>query len=187
MYKENKVALDRLMQDYLGHIVAGAWDKRYQWKALPGTKKLLETLSKMENVKLALVTGNSIETALSKLRSAAIDETLFMENGTGNLLGAFGCDPHEERGDLVKLAANRIGKILPGKPELSGSDLVVIGDTLNDIKCAHDNQVPCIAVTTGIFQATELEDAEVVLENGFSNVADSIKAIVGVKYGQKSI
>ena len=40
---------------------------------------------------------------------------------------------------------------------------VVIGDTPNDIACAHADGVRCVAVTTGPFSAQDLRQADLVL------------------------
>jgi phosphoglycolate phosphatase-like HAD superfamily hydrolase len=52
-------------------------------------------------------------------------------------------------------------------PEIAPKDVVVIGDTLRDVHCAHENGAHCVAVATGGNTRAELEaaGADLVLDD----------------------
>ncbi|CAK8694318.1 unnamed protein product [Clavelina lepadiformis] len=118
--------------------------------------------------------GNLQSTAVLKLKSAGVNLDLFHVENFG-IMGAFGSD-HGVRSKLVEIAKERYCKHL-GVPDIDPNDMVVIGDSPKDISCAHDNGVPCVAVTTGIYSSKDLEDADYVLD-GFNNLDESVEAIV---------
>ncbi|ERN13600.1 hypothetical protein AMTR_s00049p00054760 [Amborella trichopoda] len=68
--------------------------------------------------------------------------------------GGFGSD-HFDRGQLVKIAADRAEKMFPGEIGVR----VHVGDTPNDIKAAEFGGALPIGVGTGIFTREELEQA----------------------------
>lgn len=148
------------------------------WTALPNVHKLLERLSRMQNVQLALLTGNIVEDARIKLESASIDVSLFeivRRDGKKELLGAFG-DDHEIRKKLVPFAQQRYSQYV-GKSVLP-EDIIIIGDTPKDIACAHDNNVACVAVGTGPCSVESLSNADHLLKDGFVDLDESATAII---------
>ncbi|XP_076802301.1 uncharacterized protein LOC143446525 [Clavelina lepadiformis] len=155
-------------------VEKGVAEGSYQWAVLPNVKELLEKLSKRNDVRVALLTGNLQSTAVLKLKSAGVNLDLFHVENFG-IMGAFGSD-HGVRSKLVEIAKERYCKHL-GVPDIEPNDMVVIGDSPKDISCAHDNGVPCVAVTTGIYSSKDLEDADYVLD-GFNNLDESVEAIV---------
>jgi phosphoglycolate phosphatase len=70
------------------------------------------------------------------------------------VLGAFG-DEHEDRNQLAVNARRRAGE-REGR-ELRGDEILVIGDTPNDIACANAIGARCLAVATGGATFEELE------------------------------
>jgi len=153
----------------------------YQWSCYLNVKTLLHELSFRNDVKLALLTGNHIITAEMKLQNAGIDTNLFKWGSDDKMFGAFGGSDHPVRSKLVEIARQRYVDYLGGK-EVTGNDMVIIGDTPKDIQCAHDNGVPCVAVDTGPFSVDQLKSAEKVLEKGFANIQTSIDAIIEAKH-----
>ena len=121
-----------------------------------------------------LFSGNLQATANLKLKCAGINTSLF--EATGSLFGAFGSD-HGDRSELVRIAKNRYAELI-GRAEIEPNDMVIIGDSPKDISCAHDNGVPCVAVTTGRYARDQLSDADLVLDGGFKDLEKSIEAIV---------
>jgi phosphoglycolate phosphatase-like HAD superfamily hydrolase len=67
------------------------------------------------------------------------------------LPGAFGDESHNRR-DLPARAAERIRKHL--QIDLAPEQFIVIGDTPNDIDCAHHFGARAVAVGTGRFYST---------------------------------
>lgn len=168
-----------------GLMKKGVSEGNYSWSALPNVNAILERLSKLKDAQLALLTGNIIEDARIKLESASIDVSLFEipldQNGKREFLGSFGSD-NEVRSKLVPVAQKRYSEYI-GEP-VSLEDMVIIGDSPKDVSCAHDNKIPCVAVmsATGYFTAEDLKDADYILKDGFSDLDESVKAIMETKY-----
>lgn len=104
----------------------------------PGVKSLLESLSKMENIFLGLVTGNVIAGAQIKLE--AVDLFHYFE------VGAFGSD-HWNRNELPPIAIMRAEKSF--KRSFIPENIWIIGDSPKDVECAKTNNLKCLAVETG--------------------------------------
>jgi phosphoglycolate phosphatase-like HAD superfamily hydrolase len=107
--------------------------------ALPGVKELVGRLRVRENTTIGLVTGNYPETGQAKIASTGIDPDAFA-------VAAWGTDGAIRR-ELPPVAmaayAKRTGHAIePGQ-------VVVIGDTVHDVDCAHHNGCLAIAVATG--------------------------------------
>jgi phosphoglycolate phosphatase len=130
----------RLCPDNLSHTV------------LAGIPELLEQLSRCEDRRLGLVTGNYEAIARLKLRRAGIGH--WFDGG----IGAFGSDA-EDRTQLPAIARRRAGA--PGAP-YPRERTVVIGDTPRDIACAHADGSRCVAIATGPFDVDELRGADAV-------------------------
>jgi phosphoglycolate phosphatase len=122
---------------------------------LPGIVDLLSWLDGMDQVTLALVTGNYEPVARLKLTRAGLGRHF----PTGQ--GAFGSDS-EDRAALPGIARRRAGR--PGAPE-PRAETVIIGDTPRDIACARADGVRCLAVTTGPYEAEELSQADRVVRD----------------------
>jgi len=115
------------------------------FEVLPGVKETLEVLSKHPRYRSALVTGN-IE-AMAQLKMELVGLNRFF-----TLPGAFGDESHERR-DLPTRAAERINSYL--QTDLSPKQFIVIGDTPNDIDCAHHFGARAVAVGTGRFYSND--------------------------------
>ncbi len=115
---------------------------------LPGVLPLLARVEAMQEVTLALVTGNYRDAAPHKLRKVGIDPSRFV-------LGAFG-DERPTRPALVRLAMDRWAE-LGHDPD--PARVVVIGDTPRDVACARENACRCLAVATGRYDRAVLERA----------------------------
>ena len=118
----------------------------------PGVTELLAGLD--GDHRLALLTGNIEPVARMKMQRAGLG--WYFDKGQG----AFGSD-HEDRAALPELARRRAGT--PHRP-FPREETVVIGDTPRDIACARADGVRVIAVATGPFAASELGDADAVVE-----------------------
>jgi phosphoglycolate phosphatase len=95
---------------------------------------------------LGLLTGNGLRTAHVKLELAGLDRSRFDVGGYG--------DEHPDRDELARLALRRA-------EEGSGQrfEVVVIGDTPNDIRAARAIAARAVAVTTGHYTRAQLEEA----------------------------
>ena len=120
-----------------------------------GMGELLEWLAAVDELELALVTGNLEPIARSKLARAGVGHHFRAGQG------AFGSDS-EDRSDLPAIARERAGN--PGGP-YPRQRTVVIGDTPLDIACARADAVRCLAVTTGSYRAEQLAGADGVADS----------------------
>jgi phosphoglycolate phosphatase len=114
---------------------------------MPGVRPLLDRLSAEEGIVLGLLTGNVVGGAALKLQSAGIDPERFR-------VGAFGSDS-AHRPDLPPIAVERATRYF-GR-ELSGSEVVIIGDTPADISCGECINARAVAVATGGYTLTDLQ------------------------------
>lgn len=111
-------------------------------RVLPGIPELLAALSKNPNVKLGLLSGNSVERAEAKLKSVQLD-TFFRDSETNQLVGVFGdmAPKRDQLFDIIKQQAT---------PE---DCFVIIDDSLIGAKMAQAHKIPVLMVATG--KATE--------------------------------
>ncbi len=140
---------------------------RTQLKLYPGVKQLLSTLAETEGVFLGLLTGNIREGAWIKLRAFQL--------GRYFQTGAYG-DDSPDRYELPRIAVERASKQF--KKEFQGRDVVIIGDTLHDIRCASSIGARTIAVATGWTPLTQLRKHKPdFLFPDFSDYQEVVKAI----------
>ena len=119
---------------------------------------------------LGLLTGNFIEGAGLKLRSAGIDPNRFR-------VGAFGSDS-AVRAELPPVAAKRSEPHFGRIP--SGHDVVIVGDTPSDVTCGRSIGARAIGVATGSYTVDELMAAGAVA--AFETLADT-DAVMAAIFG----
>ena len=112
---------------------------------LTGVRRALEAIAGSPRYLNSLLTGNVEPAARLKLRLVGLGDFF-------RLPGAFGEDSHDRR-DLPALALERLSRHL--RLELKPSQLVVVGDTPNDIACARHAGTRSVAVATGSIYTTE--------------------------------
>ncbi len=118
-------------------------------RLLAGVGPLLAALEPHEAEGTALVgllTGNLAAGAALKLRSAGLDPARFA-------VGAYGSDSGH-RPDLPAVAARRALE-RTGRA-FAGTDVVIVGDTPDDVACAHAHGARAVAVATGFFGVAAL-------------------------------
>jgi phosphoglycolate phosphatase len=115
------------------------------FEVLPGVRETLEALDNHPRYASGLLTGNIESMAYLKMELVGLDKFF-------TLPGAFGEESHNRR-DLPALAAERIREHL--QLDLAPKQFIVIGDTPNDIDCAHHFGARSLAVGTGRFYSTE--------------------------------
>ena len=109
------------------------------FEVLPGVRAALEAADAHPRYRSALLTGNIEPAARLKMRLVGLSDFF-------TLPGAFGDDSHDRR-DLPRLARERISRRLGFN--LQPHQLVVIGDTPNDIACARHVGARVVGVGTG--------------------------------------
>ncbi len=132
---------------------------------LPGVNELLAALSARGDVAIGLLTGNVHEGAQRKLSYYGLWRHF--------PFGGFG-DDHEDRNDIAAAALAAAHKYLRENgrapvPPVQGAEqkVLVIGDTLNDVRCGQSIGAHCVAVATGHSTSDVLRtvDPEVVVES----------------------
>ena len=117
------------------------------FRVLPGAREALEALAARPDVTLGLATGNLEPAAWAKLRHAKLDRYF--------RVGGFGTDS-EDRLVLTRRGAER------ARREAGADDSVpvlVVGDTVHDVRCAKGIGAACLAVATGNAPLEALRDA----------------------------
>ena len=142
----------------------------YGWdpEVCPGIPVLVERLSQMDDVVLGLLTGNIKRGAEVKLNQVGLWSYF--------VTGAFGDRAPERKllpGIAQKTAEEQLGKRFEQK------DIVIIGDTPNDILCGRDLNVKAIGVATGSFEVATLSeyDPDYVFED-LGDTDEVVKAIM---------
>lgn len=107
-------------------------------RILPGIAELLPALARRSDVFLALVTGNFSDAAQVKLDHFGLWKFF--------ACGAFGEEAHD-RNVLVPIAIERAG--VCGASVGEASDVIVIGDTPHDVRCAAAAGARSVGVATG--------------------------------------
>jgi phosphoglycolate phosphatase len=127
---------------WLDHLL-----RQSQTELCPGIWEFIRGLEALANPPLlGLLTGNIRLGAEIKLRHFNLWDVF--------RTGAFG-DDHEDRDQMAAIALQRGSIILEEK--LRGDQVLVIGDTPLDIRCARAIGARCLAVATGNHPVHELE------------------------------
>lgn len=143
-------ALFTRFADALGAVhVRRAAELRERGHALPGAAASLAALAE-HGVRQSVVTGNVRAAAEVKLAVFGLDAYLLLDDG------AYGEDG-EERPELLHRALDRAGA--------SAEAAVFLGDTPADVAAGRAAGVRVVAVATGKTPASELKDADVVLDS----------------------
>jgi phosphoglycolate phosphatase-like HAD superfamily hydrolase len=135
--------LENLRACYLERLAALLDPRRVD--ILPGVRDLLEHLGSRDGLLVGLLTGNWQGGARLKLGALGLQGYF--------RFGAFG-DDGIDRHELPPFALERAA-VLQGR-ELLPNEVVVIGDTLEDVRCAQRHGMPVLAVATGRTPAEEL-------------------------------
>lgn len=137
----------RFIESYVSALKEGF--SRYPFQVFEGAEETLEHLQSKPNVVLGLATGNLREAALAKLNHAGLQEYF--------AFGGFGLDG-PTRSHMTQKAFER-GCERIGKPP-DEVPVVLIGDSIYDIRCAHEIGAFSIGVLTGWTDAETLEAEE---------------------------
>ncbi len=130
---------------YLSHLQRRLQAADFSGYTLPGVMELLEALRCESEAHIGLLTGNVRRGAVIKLSRHGIYEH-FLEGG-------FGSD-HHDRNQLGPVALQRMQDVTGTTYDIT--DVIVIGDTPKDIRCAEAFGAKCLAVATGQYSYAEL-------------------------------
>jgi phosphoglycolate phosphatase len=129
-------SIARLWELYLSGLARNATPERV--RVMPGMRELVAELHEHDEVALALLTGNIEPGARLKLGGASLNEYF--------VFGAFGSDS-PDRTQLPPIAVRRANDHL-GR-HFAGSDVVIIGDSIYDVRCGVPYDATTIAVASG--------------------------------------
>ena len=127
-------AYEAVMARHMRAIMDG-----YRADPIPHAMELVTALRQRDDALIGLVSGNTSQTAAIKLEMAGFDPAWFA-------VGAFG-NESAEREDLTRLALQRAREHSGAR--IDGADVIVIGDTPEDIKAARAINAIAVAVGTG--------------------------------------
>ena len=155
-----------LWQHYLGeleHSVPG------RARVLPGILELVQALAADERVVLALLTGNIEPGARLKLGAAGLNDYF--------PFGAFGSDS-ARREELPPIAVARAAA--RGGHAFRGRDVVIIGDSIFDVRCGVPHGALTVAIASGKTSRARLaaENPDYLFDSAEEHEA-LMRAIVG--------
>ncbi|MEW6624671.1 MAG: pyrophosphatase PpaX [Bacillota bacterium] len=130
-------------------------------KVFPHVPETLEFLSQKEGFKIAVVTSKMRDTAIKGLRLFGLLDYVDI------LIGFEDTEEHKPKAAPVIKALNKLGL----KPE----DALMVGDSPNDIRSAHDAGVPCAVVEYSIIEKSLL--AECKPEYWLKTIKDVLKLV----------
>lgn len=139
-----------------------------QTRVMAGVRELLAALAGPEAAGHALVgllTGNLERGATLKLRSAGIDPARFA-------VGAFGSDASDR--PLLPAIARTRAESITGRT-IPGTDVIVIGDTPEDVACARPIGARTVAVATGHYDVPSLAAAGAT--HVFADLTDTVAVL----------
>lgn len=137
--------------------------------AKPGVPELLDALESHGVAVLALLTGNLEPCARIKLGPLGFNRYF--------PFGAYGSDD-ADRYRLPEVAVRRAEALLGHRFE--GKRVVVVGDSIHDVRCGQSIGVRAVAVATGPTKREVLEaEAPDALLDDFSDTRRSVEAILG--------
>ena len=148
---------ERLPEEHVASRLPDLWRRyltrledelpRTDIQVLPGIPELLARVeAAADTMLLGLLTGNLREGARLKVEAAGIAFDRFA-------VGAFGCD-HADRAELPAFAVQRAEQRTQHR--FAGKEIVIIGDTPNDVACGAHLGVRTIAVATGSYSEEQL-------------------------------
>jgi phosphoglycolate phosphatase-like HAD superfamily hydrolase len=153
--------LSSLWHHYLGGLARNAPGRV---RALAGVGALLDAVRADERLTLALLTGNIESGARLKLGAIALNDYF--------PFGAFGSDS-PRREELPPIAVDRAATITG--VHFRGSDVVIIGDSIYDVRCGVPHGATTIAIASGKTPADKLRAEN---PNHFFDSAEELDGIL---------
>ena len=143
---EQEARRERLHQAYYRALTDEMARRDPRRRVLPGVDALLAVLRPLRGVYLGLLTGNLERGARIKLEPFGLNRYF-----PG---GGFGSDDAERR-EVARRAHRKLSRLfgIPFEP----AQVVVVGDTEHDVRCARANGFRAVAVDSGWVPRDELE------------------------------
>lgn len=137
---------------------------RAEGRVLPGVEEALRAVAELEAAEQSLLTGNIVANARVKLEAFAIASWFDFA------LGAYGSDD-ADRTKLVPIALER-WRVATGQI-VDPRDVLVVGDSPNDLACARAVGAECLLVATG--RSTRVELALLDPDHLFDDLTDTAR------------
>lgn len=165
--EEDAETTARFFDLYLARLERNLEDPCFGGRALEGVIEILDEVASA-GVGKGLLTGNTAAGAEVKMRHYGMDGHFHF--------GAYG-DDHHDRNELGPIALRRALETL--KREFAPQEVIVIGDTPKDIRCAQAFGARSICVATGSFTVEQLRahGADLVFED-FSDIEPVLTALL---------
>jgi phosphoglycolate phosphatase len=144
-HEQIRAQIEPLRAHYMQEMKRVTANGQQFFQLLPGVRDVLEAVDSHPRYQSALMTGNIEPAAYLKMELVGLSQFF-------TLPGSFGDESHDRR-DLPSLAVERIRRHL--NLDLQPSQFIVIGDTPNDIDCAHHFGARALAVNTGRFYSRD--------------------------------
>ena len=136
----------RAVQLWDAYVAGLEKHERARVRELPGVRVLLDALQSDSRVTLALLTGNIERGARLKLSGPALNDYF--------PFGAFGSDS-AKREELPPIAIER-AEAFSGH-RFRGRDVIIIGDSIYDVRCGAPHSATTIAIASGKTSANALK------------------------------
>jgi phosphoglycolate phosphatase len=157
----------KLWETYLRELARNATAERV--RTLPGIRQLLERLASMSDITLALLTGNIERGARLKLAPPELNRYF--------PFGAFGSDS-ARREELPPIAVERASEMHAHR--FRGREVVIIGDSIYDVRCGTPHDATTIAIASGKTPADTLRAEN---PHHFFPSAEDVNALVAAIAG----
>ena len=161
---ENATVIQAVCRRYVDHLRTELARPAQATRLMVGIDALLAALKPHEaggRALVGLLTGNVAPGAVLKLQSAGLDPARFR-------VGAYGSDS-ARRVELPAIAAARAAALTGAT--FTGSDVIILGDTPDDVACGRPIGARSVAVATGSYDAAALRAAGAAFV--FENLADT--------------
>jgi len=146
---ESATVIQAVCRRYVDHLRTELERPTQTTRLMVGIADLLVALEPHEADRRALVgllTGNVAPGAALKLRSAGLDPARFR-------VGAYGSDS-ARRAELPAVAAARAAALTGAS--FAGTDVIIVGDTPDDVACGRPIGARSVAVATGSYDVAAL-------------------------------
>jgi phosphoglycolate phosphatase-like HAD superfamily hydrolase len=117
---------------------------------LPKVKETIEAIPQMATCDMGLLTGNFKEVGWHKVAVGGLKKHF--------TFGSFGCNDHT-RADLVLEACHKLIQSSESQAK-QPEDIMIIGDTPNDIRCAKLAGAQSVGIATGTFSKGDLKEEQ---------------------------
>lgn len=185
--EENTEKIKLCIRDIPELLKEGISAHKYEFERIPNSENILRALAVRSEVRLGLLSTESMPVTGMKLDLVKHNTALFeghFEKGLIKPIGAFGGEA-DTKHELLPLAVNQYCEYLGVKlSEIDPHDVIFVGDNPHDIDVAHDSGVPIISVNTHNMDEKLFKEAEWCLPD-FLDMGTAVAKILASEIGDK--